>query len=390
MNLPAFNPDKIIDKQAFIIYCNAKHEIKKYHLVNVANASNSNDLFQGVSIPEKKLKTFRKDRVIAVFSDLTQLEFADISAFNIDLPPPPSLKSSSSQLQIHFTGFKKADKDRLEKLAKDNEMAVMKGVTAKLAILCCGYNSSPQKKTEAFEKGALVLTEDQFVELLNTGEIPEHGAHDLLELEERTTEEKQQDLIDTFSTMRTIPRRQTLLANFVDNYAVGWRFKVHSCHKPSLDIRLTNIVFNDETIPTWTQGHAFNFIGGELIESWPVENEPRIALQIKFTTPAGFDTVDVVEGHFTGVYRKNNAKTEAGEFLVEQLPVLFNSQAYDEGTLTVDVYLVTDTGQFTFKERITLTQVEFVTLLQFGKVTMPLNKNGKLRIGVYDPFAAVL
>lgn len=389
MNLPAFNPDKVIDKQAFFIYCNAKNEIKKYYVINIAV---SDERFQGVSLPERRLKTFRQDRVLAVFSDLTDLEFADVSTFDevaANLPSSPSL-TSSKQLQIHFTGFKKADKDRLEKLAKHNDLTVMKGVTAKLAILCCGYNSSPQKKTEAFQKGALVLTEDQFVELLNTGEIPEHGAHDLLELEERTTEEKQQDLIDTFSTMRTMPRRQTLLANFVDNYAVGWRFKVHSCHKPSLDIRLTNIVFNDETIPTWTQGHAFNFIGGELIESWPVENEPRIALQIKFTTPAGFDTVDVVEGHFTGAFRKNNAKTEAGEFLVEQLPVLFNSQAYDEGTLTVDVYLMGDTGGFAFKERITLTQVEFVTLLQFGKVTMPLNKNGKLCLGVYDPFTPTL
>lgn len=389
MTLPAFNLDKIIDKQAFFIYCNAKNELKKYHLVNIAVGD---ERFQGVSLPERRFKTFRQDRVLAVFPDLTDLAFADVSTFDevaANLPPSPSL-TSSKQLQIHFTGFKKADKDHLEKLAKHNDLTVMKGVTAKLAILCCGYNSSPQKKTKALQNGALVLTEDQFVELLNTGEVPEHGAHDLLELEERATEEKQQDLIDTFSTMRTMPRRQTLLANFVDNYAVGWRFKVHSCHKPSLDIRLTNIVFNDETIPTWTQGHAFNFIGGELIESWPVENEPRIALQIKFTTPAGFDTVDVVEGHFTGAFRKNNAKTEAGEFLVEQLPVLFNSQAYDEGMLTVDVYDMTDTGQFIFRDRIALTQVDFVTLLQFGKVTMPLNKNGKLRLGVYDPFTPIL
>lgn len=389
MTLPAFNPDKIIDKQAFFIYCNAKNEIKKYYLVNVAVGD---ERFQGVSLPERRLKTFRQDRVLAVFTDLTDLEFADISTFDAvatNLPPSPSL-TSSTQLQIHFTGFKKADKDRLEELAKSHQMTVTKGVTAKLSILCCGYNSSPQKKTEAFKKGALVLTEDQFIELVNTGEIPEHGEHDLVLLEEDTVENKQQDLIDTFSTMRTMPRRQTLLANFVDNYAVGWRFKVHSCHKPSLDIRLTSIVYNEETIQTWTQGHAFNFIGGELIESWPVENEPRIAFQIKFTTPAGFDTVDVVEGHFTGAFRKNNAKTEAGEFLVEQLPVLFNSQAYDEGMLTVDVYVIADTGQFTFKERITLTQVDFVTLLQFGKVTMPLNKNGKLCLGVYDPFTPIL
>jgi hypothetical protein len=387
MELGVFNTEKIIDKEAFIVYCNAKNELNKYHLVNV---STSEGHFQGVSLPERRFKTFKKDRVMGFYTGISALEDADLLSFRIENLASTAASNSrqytNGNVDICFTGFSKLDRGRLETIAMNHGMSVKKDVSKKLNFLCCGYNAGPSKKSAALENGTLALTENQFLTLVDTGEIPDQGEYDLLLLDEEAKEKKAQDILDTFSTLRTLPRRQTLLANFINDYAVGWRFKVHSCHKPSLDIRLTDITYNNKSLQVWTQGHAFNFIGGELIESWPVENELNVALQIKFTSPAGFDTVDTIEGEFTGVFRKNNASSEKGEFGVEQLPVKFNSQSYDEGSLTVDVYIV-NANQFTLKERVTLTQVEFVTLLQFGRVIMVVDTEKGKRLDVYDPFA---
>ena len=202
---------------------------------------------------------------------------------------------------------------------------------------------------------------------------------------------------------RTLPRRQCLIARFIDGYAAGWRFCVHEAHRPSLDIKLTAISTSNSDKPkekisksVWTQGHAFNFIGGELICShisghrgpWSefVKMTNERVLSVKFSTPAGYDTVDRIEGEFTGVLRRNNASSAQGERAQDRIPLAINSQTYDEGTVTVAVSQP-DGERLVEIERITLTQVEFVALLQNGSFTRAISlPDGSSSIEIYNPF----
>lgn len=384
-----FDSHKIQDKETYIAYCNAKGEVNKFHLVNI---SISPQHFQGISLPERQFKTFRKDRVLGIYNTYSELGDINLSIFKTKIlsisPVKISKTNSISKIEVCFTGFSKSDKTRLIDIATEHDMLIRSDVTKKLTYLCCGYNAGAKKHAKARENGALALTEKQFLSLVETGEIPELGEYDLLSLKDKIQQDKKEEnILDIFSTIRTLPRRQALIANFVNNYAVGWRFKVHQCHRASLDIKLTDMTFNGKTKQVWTQGQAFNFIGGEVIESSHSADEPNIALQIKFSTPAGFDTVDTIDGEFTGTFRKNNAATKKGELKVNSLPIEFHSQTYDEGNLTVDVYFF-EGDSFTLKERITLTQVEFVTLLQFGKVMMITENENKKQLEMYDPFSS--
>lgn len=73
---------------------------------------------------------------------------------------------------ILFTGFKSADRARLEELATKSKLLVRKTVTSELTLLVAGYNAGPAKLTNAKNEGATILTESQFMKLLDTGELP--------------------------------------------------------------------------------------------------------------------------------------------------------------------------------------------------------------------------
>ena len=75
--------------------------------------------------------------------------------------------------EVHFTGFKKPDKNVLIELAETAGMFIRSSVTKKLQYLCCGYNASPKKIEDSRHKGVVVLSESQFRVMLETGEIPE-------------------------------------------------------------------------------------------------------------------------------------------------------------------------------------------------------------------------
>ena len=74
---------------------------------------------------------------------------------------------------MHFTGFKKDDKEKLFALAESEGLFVRSKVTSNLNFLCCGYNAGPAKIEKARQQGVIALTEAQFVTMLKTGEIPE-------------------------------------------------------------------------------------------------------------------------------------------------------------------------------------------------------------------------
>jgi len=74
--------------------------------------------------------------------------------------------------KVCFTGFSVVEKEELSQLAGNASLTVVGTVTKNLAFLCCGENAGPAKLQSAREKGCLVLTKDQFILLLETGELP--------------------------------------------------------------------------------------------------------------------------------------------------------------------------------------------------------------------------
>lgn len=72
-----------------------------------------------------------------------------------------------------FTGFKKDRKSELEALASNNNMLVRKTVSKGLKLLCYGYNAGPTKLSLARKAGAIILDENEFINFIESGEIPE-------------------------------------------------------------------------------------------------------------------------------------------------------------------------------------------------------------------------
>ncbi|WP_413722746.1 BRCT domain-containing protein [Sodalis sp. RH24] len=153
------------------IYINAKRIVRVFSLLQV---SDSELHIQGICSQSNTLKTFRKDRIIEEFytldDALSRYETLDKSQYDHYVTSP---KKKPSLLEVCFTGFKKNDKDRLITLAEENKLLVRSSVTQNLQFLCCGYNAGPTKVTAARMKGVIILNEDEFGLMLETGEIPE-------------------------------------------------------------------------------------------------------------------------------------------------------------------------------------------------------------------------
>lgn len=159
-------------EEMHFVYINAKGQIGAQSIFKV---SHSEEHLQGICNFTYQLRTFRKDRVIkllesadSAIESLERIEQIDYAHLTASKP-----KSKPATFDICFTGFKKADKDRLTECAATNGMTVRSSVTQNLQLLCCGYNAGPTKVTSARMKGIVILNEEQFSDFLKTGEIPE-------------------------------------------------------------------------------------------------------------------------------------------------------------------------------------------------------------------------
>jgi NAD-dependent DNA ligase len=123
----------------------------------------------------RNYRTFRKDRILEFIDNSNQID--ERLSYHIKDNPEPTPRrvtgNIKGDLEICFTGFTKKDRDRLESLAKSENLFVRKSVTRKLFFLCCGYNSGPSKIEQSLEQGVTIIGEDQFLKFLKTGEIPE-------------------------------------------------------------------------------------------------------------------------------------------------------------------------------------------------------------------------
>lgn len=149
----------------FFIYQNANNQLSAH---TVLNAIDKGEYVIGFSVSSDGVRTFRYDRVIEFVDDAESLA----ERFEFWQAHPHEIVRKSHTLEIHFTGFKEVDKVRLSKAAKDAGLVVRSSMSGYLDFLCCGYNASAKKIEQAQGQGVLVFSETEFLNFLETGEIP--------------------------------------------------------------------------------------------------------------------------------------------------------------------------------------------------------------------------
>lgn len=77
------------------------------------------------------------------------------------------------RFEVCFTGFSPADKARLKCLAEENNIKVRTSVTKNLNYLVTGDDPGPSKLEKARATGKQIITEAEFVSLIQTGELPD-------------------------------------------------------------------------------------------------------------------------------------------------------------------------------------------------------------------------
>ena len=83
-----------------------------------------------------------------------------------------TVKAKDNRLQVCFTGFGTTKKSELVDYAIDNKFKVVTSVTKKLDYLVGGDNAGPKKIEKAESQGVQFLNEQQFIDLVKTGELP--------------------------------------------------------------------------------------------------------------------------------------------------------------------------------------------------------------------------
>jgi hypothetical protein len=157
--------------------------VRKEFLIHVVQYIRQDEKYiQGINITNGdngQFRTYRKDRIIAKFDNELDANLYDL-ADNLDhaidvlestIPRLQSKSAAFNTFDIHFTGFKQADKQRLIKLAEEKELTVRKSVTLTLQLLCVGYNASIKKIEKAQGMGISIMNESDFLNFLETGEI---------------------------------------------------------------------------------------------------------------------------------------------------------------------------------------------------------------------------
>lgn len=158
---------------AVFLYCNAKGIVKHYH---IADISQDEEYIQGICLDSGDLKTFRQDRVISHHASPEEAEQAMSAMLESgELVPYVPKPRPWETFDVCFTGYPKAEKEELTKKAEAAGLTVRKDVTVHLNLLCCGPNAGPSKIKKSREKGILILSTSQFLEFIETGEIPVHS-----------------------------------------------------------------------------------------------------------------------------------------------------------------------------------------------------------------------
>lgn len=370
-------------KEAFFIYEKNNGEVSKQYL---SNAVIKGSYLQGFSRVRRAFRTYKLERILKVFSSQVSLEECLLDSLETTLSCTPIKSEQTEQsinksgLEIVFSGFEKDKKDGLVKLAEKAGLRVRAGVTSRLDFLCIGTPTGWKKIEKATTVGALILTESQFINFVESGEIPyknDEQDFDIIKIE-KADDEKLREIINeatlTFHTFRDKRRSPALLASFVDGYALGWKFAIKEAFKDALDIRLTKTMIDGYVCEMWTQGTSYQFHRGDTFYSdrlgyddWSefLKLDYAVVLQVKYDIFSGYEVLATLEGEFTGDFLPSRLVTPKK---FNKIPVLFESHSYDAGNAVIEI-LIPDSERKNLKRvrELSLTQDELIALLQSGK-----------------------
>lgn len=162
-------------------YLSQKMRLSTQTIVNPSLIVDDNDEplhIQGWCANNGSPRTLRYDHVLEFHDTPTEaeayFEYAKVKLTQEGFQFETKRSSGAPKtIDICFTGFKKADKEQLVTLAKENGMSVRSEVTKHLDILCYGYNAGPKKLEKALSQGSMILNREQLEILIETGEVPE-------------------------------------------------------------------------------------------------------------------------------------------------------------------------------------------------------------------------
>jgi len=160
---------EVSDSSTSFIYQDSRGNITAREITDI---SETEAYLQGYCHLANDLRTFRKDRILELLGNGDDVE-SKINHYIAISPPPKAPPKSHHLLDVCFTGFKSEDKKRLKEMAESIGMIVRSSVTRSLNFLCCGYNAGPNKIEKARAQNVIALNEEQFTQLLETGEVPE-------------------------------------------------------------------------------------------------------------------------------------------------------------------------------------------------------------------------
>ena len=158
-----------------IVYKNRYNEVKAYELEYIRDRAVRFDAkLRGTG----QIKTFVYERILA--EGFSTFESADREAiilqkdYELDLPVRmPSRdgwNNPEGKFEVCFTGFRKADKERLQRMASEAGFKVRSKPTKDLGVLVCGYNTGPSKLAVAKAQGTDVVQEiEGFIEYIERG-----------------------------------------------------------------------------------------------------------------------------------------------------------------------------------------------------------------------------
>ncbi|OOF64778.1 BRCT domain-containing protein [Rodentibacter pneumotropicus] len=122
-------------------------------------------------------RTFRLDRIIGLIEQDDEFylpdDWLEKQGIVRKQTSSYSTKYKPKNLEICFTGFSRHTREELEELAEIADFTVRKSITQNLNFLVTGDNAGPSKISKAIDVGATLLDEDEFREMIETGEIPE-------------------------------------------------------------------------------------------------------------------------------------------------------------------------------------------------------------------------
>lgn len=360
------------NQKAHFLYCTADGVVSQYSLFITGTGDN---YIEGRCIEASAFRRFLKHRIIKFYEHEKSMNESENTVMD------DYCKWLAKKMEISFYGFDQQIEKELQKKAEINNFIVKASVTKELDILCVGPHATPntQKINKAISVGADLLTKEQFLHFLDSGEIIDNNGKEITETacEEDEIEQHVKMINDckiTFETLQLNQRRNAaLIAIFHDGYAAGWVFAVKECYRDALDIKYTSIKRKKREMKIWTQGTSFSFKRGsvffshrEAYSNWEsfLSKPDAIALQIVSDGNAGYETIASLEGSLSGVYMpaKLSGKTSFTD-------VSFHTelQRFDKGSVVVDIY-TPDKELSKIKKifSIDLPQDYLVTLLQTG------------------------